>query len=97
MYKNVGVMYRIKDKITTKGLHILYCSLILPYLSYCCEVWGNTHKTKLNKIKILQKKAIRIVCKTGYRQHSEPLFKQMKCLKFEDLVFTKTCSIMYKA
>ena len=79
VYKNLGVMHRIKDKITAEGLHILYCSLVLPYLSYCCEVSDDIHKTKLNKIRIIQKKAIRIMCKAGYREHSEPLFKQMKC------------------
>ena len=89
----------MKDKLPTKSLHLLYCPLILPYLSYCTEVWSNTHKTKLNKIRTIQKKAIRItcICKARYRDHSEPLFTQMKCLKFDDIVHTKTCIAMYKA
>ena len=97
IYKSLGVIYRVKDKLPTKSLHLLYCSLILPYLSYCSEVWGNTHKTKLNKIRTIQKKAIRFICKARYRDLSEPLFKQMKCLKFDDIVHTKTCMVMYKA
>ena len=38
-----------------------------------------------------------MICKAKHRDHSEPLFKQMKCLKFDDIVHTKTCIVMYKA
>ena len=37
------------------------------------------------------------MCKSRYREHTEPLFKQLKCLKFDDIVYTKTSNIMYKA
>ena len=37
------------------------------------------------------------MCKTGYNEHSEPLFKNLKCLKFDDIVYAKTANIMYKA
>ncbi len=97
VYKNIGILYRIRDKLPTKGLLALYFALILPHLSYCSEVWGNTHKTKLDRIRILQKKAIRIVCKAGFREHSEQLFKQTRSLKFDDIVRVKTCLVMYQA
>ena len=49
------------------------------------------------KLIILQKKAIRNLCNTGYREHTQPLFKKLNCLKFEDMVYLKTAVIMYKA
>ena len=78
-------------------LYMLYCSLILPYLSYACEIWGNTYKSPLNTLMLLQKKAIRNVAKASYLDHTHPLFVQHNCLKFLDIVKLKTLIIIYKA
>ena len=76
---------------------MLYCSFILPYITYCMEVWGNTYKTNTESIFILQKRAIRIVNRSGYREPSNQLFIKLKALKFKDLVDLKTVQIMHKA
>ena len=75
----------------------MYCSFILPYITYSIEVWGNTYKTNTNPIFILQKRAIRIINKTNYREPTNQLFIQLKTLKFKDLVDLKTAHIMFKA
>ncbi len=80
-----------------KSLHTLYCSLFLPYLTDCVEVWGNTYKTTLQPICTIQKRAIRTINNTGYRDHTNPLFIKSHMLKFMDLVKFKTAQIMYKA
>ena len=74
----------------------MYCSLILPYLTYCVEVWGNTYKTILQPIFILQKKAIRIINKTEYLAATNPLFIHNNTLKLEDIVKFNTATFMYK-
>lgn len=33
-----------------KSLPILYNSLVLPYLTYCVEVWGNTYPSSLQRL-----------------------------------------------
>ena len=94
--KSVGIMYRLKDVITEKIMKLLYCSLILPQLSYCCEIWGNTFNTRLSKLYILQKRAIRLVDNASYLAHTEPLFKKHNCLKLIDIIINNTCIFMYK-
>ena len=94
--KSVGIMYRLKDVITEKIMKLLYCSLILPQLSYCCEIWGNTFNTRLSKLYILQKRAIRLVDNASYLAHTEPLFKKHNCLKLIDIIMNNTCIFMYK-
>ncbi len=61
MSKSIAILNRIKHILIEKTLYILYCALIVPYITYCVEVWGHTYKTNLNSIYRLQKKAIRIV------------------------------------
>ena len=37
--KNVSIMNRVKHCLNNSALYSLYCTLILPYLNYCCEIW----------------------------------------------------------
>lgn len=94
--KTIAIMYKTKDVLNKNSLNLLYCSLVLPYINYCVEVWGNTHKTNINPIFLLQKKAIRIVNQKDYREPTNPLFINLHILKLEDLVDLNTLTVMYK-
>ena len=37
--KCIAVLYKCNILLETASLRILYCSLFLPNLNYCCEVW----------------------------------------------------------
>ena len=95
--KSIAVINKAKHVLNPKSLHTLYCSLVLPYLSYCVEVWGNNYKSTLDPITILQKKALRIIHKVGYLEHTHPLFVQSNIMKFTDIVKYQTAQVMYKA
>ena len=43
----IGSMYRIKDKVNSNTLLTVYNTLILPHLSYCCEIWVNTYTRRI--------------------------------------------------
>jgi len=73
---------------------MLYCSLILPYLSYACDIWGNTYKSQLHTWILIIKKAILKIVKASYLDHTNPLFVHYKIL---DVVKLKTLIIIYKA
>ncbi len=63
--KSISVLRKAKHGLDHKLLHILYCSVVLPYLNYCSEVWGNNCKCSLHAISVLQKRAIRIIHDAG--------------------------------
>jgi len=92
-----GILCKVRHILNQDTMYTLYCTLFLPYLHYCTEVWGNTYKTTLQTICTTQKKAIRIVCNAGYYEHTNDLFLTLQTLKFEDIVDLKTIQIMYKA
>ena len=58
---------------------------------------GNTYKTNINCVHVLQKKVLRIVCNVDYQYHSNVLFKELRMLKLFDIIELKTAMIMYKA
>jgi len=43
--KSLAILNKAKDLLNQASLNMLYCSFILPYMTYCVEVWGNTYKT----------------------------------------------------
>ena len=48
--KTLSIIYKASKLINYEGMLTLYCSLFLPYLTYCCEIWGNTYATNVNCI-----------------------------------------------
>ena len=72
--KNVSVMNRVKHLLNSHALYSLYTTLIIPYMNYCCEFWGNNYKSRIQPLYMLQKKAIRICKHEGYLSHTRPFF-----------------------
>ena len=54
-------------------------------LYYCNLAWGGTYKANLQRIAILQKRALRIVNNFTYDANTSPIFKELKLLKFHDI------------
>uniref|UniRef100_A0A669B1C7 Reverse transcriptase domain-containing protein n=1 Tax=Oreochromis niloticus TaxID=8128 RepID=A0A669B1C7_ORENI len=95
--RSLAVLNKVKPYLDKDALRTLYCTLVLPYFTYCVEVWGNTYKNTTNPLVTVQKRALRIIHKAGYLDHTHKLFLQAKLLKFQDLVNYNTSIILYKA
>ena len=94
--KSIGIMNRIKNILDNSTLKMLYTSLILPYLTYCNIVWGGARVTSLNKLFILQKRAVRIVCRAPYLAHTSPLFVATGFLKLCELHKKELAIFMFR-
>ena len=79
--KLTGILNRLKRFLPYRILITLYHSLILPHFMYGILIWG----FKSNDLFKLQKKIIRIITKSKYNQHTEPLFKCCGILKIMHL------------
>ena len=96
MSRNIGIIARIRYCIDKRTAHILYNSLILPYLNYCCMIWGINYSSQLNKIVILQKRAVRLIEYVYPPHSSEPIFKQYNILKLPDIAKSQMLTVMHK-
>ena len=85
MSRNTGVINKLKHFVPFHVLRILYSALILPYFNYYILTWGNSSKTVLDKVNIVQKRVIRIINNAGFRAHTNDLFYNCKILKISDL------------
>ena len=83
--KSIGVMSRCSFFLPKTSLRMLYYSLIYPYFYYCNIVWASTYKTNLRRLDILQKRIIRIINKSHFNAHTDPIFKDLGILNFNDI------------
>ena len=65
-------MYRPKHMVPSEIRLTIYNELIKPHITYGFKRWGLNQEGNLK----LQKKAMRIICSSGYLSQSEPLFKK---------------------
>ena len=73
----------------------LYYSLVHSHLNNGCLLWGNTYKTYIHKLEVLQRKAIRVITNSKYNTSSSQLFKKTKILKLGDIYNTQISMFMY--
>ena len=97
MSKSVSVLYKAGTILDKATLKCLYNSLVVPYMYYCSEVWGLAYKSTSNRICVLQRKAVRTVCKIGKNVDIGGYFKYLNTLPFLDIVKVKVCNMMYRA
>ena len=93
--RGIGILARLRSYLDPKLLRNIYFCIVYSHLSYGVEAWGSACPTDLEKILILQKKAVRILTGNKYFQiygeeaaplpRSEPLFKTLEILKFDDI------------
>ena len=80
-----ALLFKMRKYVSLKILGSIYFAIFDSYLSYCCLVWAQNCST-IQRIIILQKKAIRIINFQPRNFHTSPLFKQNSILKFQDKI-----------
>ena len=91
----LGILYYLKSKLPSDILKILYYSFIYPHIHYCICIWGFARKTILQPLFLLQKRAIRIICKVPYLTHTKNLFKKEGILSLEQILTLKIAMVFY--
>ena len=71
-------------------------TLIYPYFNYYNIIWGAADPTAIEPLTILQKKAIRIISRARYLDHTEPLFISMGLLTLSELFNLNCILFIYK-
>ncbi|KAK2190157.1 hypothetical protein NP493_87g00021 [Ridgeia piscesae] len=87
--KVASVIYKVSHCIDNSSMRILYCSLFLHHLMYCCEIWVNTYVTNIQCSILIQKRVIRLIHSVNRCDHTNNLFYEYRILKFSDIVELK--------
>ena len=74
----------------------MFNSLFKCHTDYCLPIWGNCPASNKKSILNLQKKTIRNINSSKYNAHTDPIFKKLKILKFEDSYTFATSLLMFQ-
>jgi hypothetical protein len=93
--KSLFCINRIKNFVSQETKKTLYSAMIHSHIVYCMSVYGCANKTSLNRLRIKQKEAIRVICNAGYREHTAPLFARLKILPLDQLIEHSVLKFMH--
>ena len=86
----IGILHKLKCTFVHHILRTIYNSLIHPHFIY--GLWG----LKWRHVKVLQKKAVRILAFKPYISHSTQILKKLQIFKIEDLYTVQLYKLYYK-
>ena len=72
---------------------LLFYNELFLYYGICA--WGNCPQTYLNKILVLQKRALHLIYFSKPRDHAIPFFIESNCLPLQALFFQQLNYLMY--
>ena len=89
------MLYKVRDFVNANILKSIYYALFESHINYACIIWGQNIST-LNRLYILQKKALKIINFKERNAHCSPLFHYSKIIKIADKIKTENCLFLYK-
>ena len=92
---SISMLSKLWNYVNKDILLSVYYGIFHSHLACLCIVWGQV-KFSLNRITLIQKRAIRRLHSAAYGDHTCPLFHRYKVLKFVDLASLENCIFVNK-
>ena len=80
----IALLRRAKAFVSQSELIRMYNTLVIPYFTYCSNVWyDGDNRTNTEKIYKMQKRAARIITSSNYEIRTKDIFKSLKWIPIE--------------
>ena len=96
-------MYKLRPFLPLKVMQNVYYSLVYSLIIYAIEAWRSPFKTELEKILVLQKRAMRLMTFNdayptvyGPLISSDPIFSKLETLKISDVYKYQVSKFIFK-
>ena len=90
------MLYKVRQFINERTLISIYRAIFDSYLNYASIVWGET-KSLINRVFIIQKKALRTIYFKGKFDHTRFLFSESNIIKLPDKISIEHCLFVSKS
>ena len=94
--KGVGIIIKARHYLNKNALITLYHSFIFQYMTYCNHIWGCSAASNLNRIVVLQKKIIRVICRMKPRDSCESKYSELCMMIFLDINVYMISKFMFR-
>ena len=85
------MLVRSREYLSINELEPIYYSVFSSHLNYACQIWGLSDSKYTEKIFKIQKNDVRIITKSGFNAHTNPLFKTLEILKVHKQITLLNC------
>jgi hypothetical protein len=93
--RSLYLLNRAKNFLTYKALRLLYFSTVHAHLMYCPIITSICTKTNVNKLFVMQKKAIRIINGKKFNDHTPPLFLSNNIMTLDMIIKCSKLKFMH--
>ena len=80
----IGMLKKIRHYVKFDTLRMIYHGICSSILLYGSQIWGQSNNYTINKLQILQNKALRVINFKHAQSSVTPLYKECKILKLAD-------------
>ena len=92
--QGIGILSKLRHYANLNILKIVYHSLAGSHLHYGAQLWGQTNTENINKIRVLQNRALREITFKMLHNPTNEIYKNPKILRFSDSVFIQNSLFM---
>ena len=90
-----GILAKLRHYLPKEVLVSVYYALFYSHLNYCTQIWGQPVSNLISRITNLQNRAVRIMSFADYHAPVNPLYRDLKLIKFKDLVHLKNVLLVH--
>jgi hypothetical protein len=90
------MLKKLSRVASARLLRIVYFAFFQSRLQYCYVAYGAAFNAALEPLNLLQKRCIRIVAKSGFREHTRPLFLQSRILDVTRLYWYRSVCLFLR-
>jgi len=92
----VPIFYKLRKKLSSSTLLMIYYAFIHPHTLYCIEIYANTHTSYLNKLTKLNNKILRILQNKSLETHICELYINYNTLPIPELHKLQVLTLAHK-
>jgi len=90
----IGILSKLRYNLPLNTLKMVYHSIFNSHILYGIQIWSQNSQTIRTKIQNFQNRAIRKITFSNSNCDMDSLYKDLKILKFSDLIYVQNCIFM---
>ena len=75
---------------------IMFNTMVLPHLDYCCTIWRTTSNTNIGKLLKIQNRGMHIILQCHPRTHIADMLSNLKWLSIKQRIMFLTVVLLFK-
>ena len=92
----LGALKRAATFLPIDTRALMFNTMVLPHLDYCCTIWGTTRDTNICKLQKIQNRGMRIILQCHPRTHIADMLSNLKWLSNKQRIMFLTAVLVFK-